>query len=144
MDNGRIAKLHTFLDIILALLRFNRENQSFLFFILRNIHSGFNKINWTRTISHSSVFIQGSSPVYIDPVNKKRQENFDEELIIIFFSILNYINERYGFPVKIDINFPLITGQKFKSYIQGMGAVRLRQIKYKYFSDKALYLWELM
>lgn len=143
MGNGRTAKLHTFLDVILALLRFNRENQSFFFFILRNIRSGFNKINWTRTISHSTAYIQDGAPIYIDPVNKKRQINFDEELLIIFFSILRYINERYGFPVKIDINFPLITGAKFQAYINGMGAIRLRQIKYKYFSDKAIYLWEL-
>lgn len=143
MGNGRTAKLHTFLDVLLSLLRFNRENQNFFFFILRNMRSGFNKINWTRTISHSTAFVQNEAPIYIDPVNKKRQINFDEELIIIFFSILNYIHEHYGFPVKIDINFPLIKGDKFQAYINGMGCMRLRQIKYKYFSDKAIYLWEL-
>lgn len=144
MAKGRMRRKHnTFLDILLALQRFNRENQDFFFFVLRNLHSGYNKINWTRTISHSSAYIQDDTPVYINPVNKKRQINFDEELLIIFFSILHYINVQYGFPVTINVNFPLITGQQFENYRNGFGKTRLLQIKYKYFSDKALYLWEL-
>lgn len=143
MSKGRLQKAHTFLDIILALQKFNRENQDFFFFILRNIHSGMNKINWTRTINKSQAFIQNGTPIYIDIVNQKRQVNIDEELLIIYFSILNYIHEAYGFPVTINVNFPLITSSMFRNYMKGMGKVRLLQIKYKYFSDKALYLWEL-
>lgn len=144
MAKGRARRKHnTFLDILLALQKFNRENQDFFFFILRNLHSGYNKINWTKTISHSPAFVQDDAPVYLNPVNKKRQINFDEELLIIFFSILHYINKHYGFPVTINVNFPLITGQKFENYRNGFGKRRLLQIKYKYFSDKALYLWEL-
>lgn len=143
MSKGRLQRAHTFLDVILALQKFNRENQDFFFFILRNLHSGMNKINWTKTISRSQAFVQNGSPIYINPVNKKRQINFDEELLIIYFSILNHIHEAYGFPVKININFPLITSGMFRNYMNGMGRVRLLQIKYKYFSDKALYLWEL-
>ncbi|MGN1213606.1 MAG: hypothetical protein ACI4TR_01805, partial [Bacteroidaceae bacterium] len=80
---------------------------------------------------------------YLRPINKKRQINFDEELLVIFFSILNYIHEHYGFPVSINCNFNLITGKQFKIYMNGMGKMRLKQIKYKYFSDKALELWGL-
>ncbi|MCQ2608586.1 MAG: restriction endonuclease, partial [Bacteroidales bacterium] len=109
----------------------------------RNIHSGYNKINWTRTISHSNAVVQQNTPIYLNPVNKKRKINFDEELLIIFFSILNYMRETYGFPVQINVNFQLITGEMFKNYMEGMGKIRMMQIKYKYFSDKALYLWEL-
>ncbi len=140
---GFRRKTDTFLDIILELLRFNRENQNFFFFILRNLHSGYNKINWTRTISTTSAIVQDNCPIYLNPVNKKRQINFDEELLVIFFSILNYINDYYGFDAQINCNFDLITGNRFKRYIDGLGKTRLLQIKYKYFSDKALELWEL-
>lgn len=143
MSKGRIQQCNTFLDILLAIQKFNKENQDFFFFILKNLHSGFNKINWTRTISKSTAIVQNGTPIYIDPVNKKRQINFDEELIIIYFSILNYMHEKYGFPVKINFAFPLITGSRFEQYIKGFGCTRLHQIKYKYFSDKALYLWDL-
>lgn len=143
MNKGRLHQCNTFLDILLALQKFNRENQDFFFFVLRNIHSGYNKINWTRTISHSNAVVQQNTPIYLNPVNKKRKINFDEELLIIFFSILNYMRETYGFPVQINVNFQLITGEMFKNYMEGMGKIRMMQIKYKYFSDKALYLWEL-
>jgi hypothetical protein len=143
MNKGRLHKCNTFLDILLALQKFNRENQDFFFFVLKNLHSGLNKINWTRTISHSAAIVQQNVPVYLNPVNKKRMVNFDEELLVIFFSILRYLKETYGFPVQINVNFPLITGDRFKNYMDGMGKVRMMQIKYKYFSDKALYLWEL-
>lgn len=134
---------NTYLDILLELLRFNRENQNFFFFVLRNLHSGYNKINWARTISHSNAVVQNESPVYLNPVNKKRQINFDEELLVIYYSILNYIGDRFGFPKEINCNFDLIKGKPFEHYLQGYGKTRLRQIKYKYFSDKALQLWEL-
>ena len=134
---------NTFLDILLSLIRFNKENQNFFFYVLRNLHAGFNKINWTKTIATTNAIIQDGNAVYLNPINKKRLINFDEELLVIYFSILNYISEYYGFSVSINCNFQLITGKRFLTYLHGMGKVRLRQIKYKYFSDKALQLWDL-
>ena len=143
MSKGRRRVSNTFLDVLLSLLQFNKDNQNFFFFTLKNQHSGLNKINWTKTISKSQAFVQDEAPVYLNPVNKRRQVNFDEELLVIFFSILNYINDKYGFSADININFPLIPKAQFENYIRGMGKVRLHQIKYKYFSDKAIQLWDL-
>ena len=83
--HGQRHQARTMLDVILSLIRFNMENQNFFMFTIKNLHSGMNKINWTRTISHSQAYLQGGAPVYLNPVNKKRQINFDEELFIIFF-----------------------------------------------------------
>lgn len=143
VGKGKKRLANTYLDILLSLIQFNRENQDFFMFILKNIHSGFNKINWSRTISRSSVVVQNEEPIYINPINKKRQINFDEELLVIFFSILRYISEKYGFTISTNCNYELIKGKQFEHYLKGFGIVRLRQIKYKYFSDKALQLWEL-
>ena len=134
---------NTYLDILLSLIQFNRDNQSFFFFIVKNQHSGLNKINWTRTIASTNAIVQNGQPIYLNPVNKKRRINFDEELLIIFFSILNYIGDTYGFPKEICCQYPLITGKRFETYLNGFGKTRLHQIKYKYFSDKALQLWNL-
>ncbi len=143
MGRSKMRKANTFLDVLLALLQWNRDNKQFVMFTLKNLHSGFNKINWTKTISHTQAFMQDGVPIYMNPVNKKRKVNFDEELLVIFFSILRHIHDLYGFPVDINVNFPLITGKKFERYINGYGKTRLRQIKYKYFSDKSLELWNL-
>ena len=148
MGHMRKRKASTFLDVLLALQEWNKKNESFVMFIVKNLHSGYNKINWTRTMSRSQAVIQesiGSTRLqdasYLNPINKKRQINFDEELLVIYYSILEYMRAEYGFPVKINVNFPLIKGEKFKRYINGYGKRRLKQIKYKYFSDKALELW---
>lgn len=150
MRHSKRRKSNTFLDVLLALQQWNKDNESFVMFTVKNIHSGYNKINWTRTISKSQALLSVSSigqgrqdVAYLDPVNKKKQVNFDEELLIIFFSILQYMKETYGFPVKMNVNFELIRGKKFERYINGYGKIRLKQIKYKYFSDKSLELWNL-
>ena len=134
---------NTFLDILISLQRFNDENQNYFTFVLKNIHSGFNKINWTKTISRGQAVIQDDAPIYIDVVNRKRQVNLEEELFIIFFSILRHMQVRYGFPVKINYNFPLITDEAFENYLDGYGEMRLIQIRHKYFADKQVQMWQL-
>lgn len=143
VDRSEDEKDATLLDIILSLIRFNNENQEFFMFSIKNIHSGYNKINWNKTISQSAAVMQRKAPIYLDPVNKKKQINFDEELLIIFFSILAYVNGKYGFRTPINYNYELISDAMFDNYLDGYGLIRLRQIKYKYFSDKALQLWNL-
>lgn len=143
VGRGMKKRTNTLLDILLSLIEFNKSNRSYITFVLKNIHSGFNKINWTQTINHSPAVVQDDEAVYVKMVNKKRQVNFDEELLIIYYSILAYISETYGFHVDIQVGFPLIKGARFDSYLNGRGVIRLRQIKYKYFSDKALELWNL-
>lgn len=153
VGRGKHRTGNTYLDIILSLIEFARQNKDWFMFILKNNRSGFNKINWSKTIAKSQVVIQDNEPVYIDPITKKRRINFDEELLVIFYSILNYIKQTYGFPVEVNFNYELITGKRFERYMPhrrkdgttdcGFGVRRLRQIKYKYFSDKALQLWDL-
>lgn len=144
-SGGRKQKHNTLLDVIIALRDFNKHNQDYLTFIAKNLHSGYNKIQWAKTIAHSQAIIQNGRPIYTEPINKKRIVNFDEELLIIYFSILNYIREIHGFSFTINIRYPLISPDKLRrSYIEkNLGCRRLKQIKYKYFSDKALRIWDL-
>lgn len=144
-SRGRKQKHNTLLDVIIALRDFNRNNQDYFTFVAKSVHSGYNKINWNKTITSSQAIIQNGSPVYIEPVNRKKMVNFDEELLVIYFSILNYIRAMHGFSFEINIQYSLISCDKLKkSYIgRNLGCRRLRQIKYKYFSDKALRIWDL-
>ena len=134
---------NTLLDVILAMQRFNRENQDYFLFKIKEKHSGANKINWTRTISKSTALVRENAVLYLEPRSKKRMVDYDEELLVIFYSILDHIRKRYGFRVKINMGYELISEGKFERYLAGYGETRLRQIKYKYFSDRDLALWEL-
>lgn len=144
-SRGKKQKHNTLLDVIIALRDFNKNNQDYFTFIVKNIHSGYNKINWSKTTNSSQAIIQQGTPVYINPVNKKKMVNFDEELLIIYFSILNYIREVHGFSFEINLHYQLINPDRLKkAYIdKNLGCRRLRQIKYKYYSDKALRIWDL-
>ena len=144
-SRGKKIKHNTLLDVIIALRDFNKDNQDYFTFIAKNVHTGVNKIQWQKTITSTNpIFLKGQ-PVYTDPVNRKKMVNFDEELLIIFFSILNYIKEEHGFSFYMNINYQLISHDKIKrSYIgKKYGCRRLKQIKYKYFSDKTLRIWDL-
>lgn len=143
MGKGKLRKSTTLLDVLLSLLQFQKDNRDFFLFTIKNLHSGFNKINWTRTIATTSAVVDAGCPVYLKPINKRRIVNFDEELLVIFYSILNHIHEQFGFPAPIDMGYELITGRRFDRYLNGYGKTRLNAIKYKYFSDVALRLWEL-
>ena len=144
-SRGKKIKHNTLLDVIIALRDFNKDNQDYFTFIAKNVHTGVNKIQWQKTITSTNpIFLKGQ-PVYTDPINRKKMVNFDEELLIIFFSILNYIKEEHGFSFDMNINYQLISYDKIKrTYIgKNFGCRRLKQIKYKYFSDKALRIWDL-
>ncbi len=133
----------TILDVIFEIIRFYNANKDYFMYIIKNLHSGYDRINWRKTISSKTPILQDGSPIYINVVNRKKQINFDEELMVIFYSILNYISTQLGIFIPIECNYELITGAQFEAYMEGLGETRLRSIKYKYFSDKDLELWRL-
>ena len=141
---GKRRQSNTFLDVILSLVDFQRRNHDFIVFTAKMRHSGFNKVNWTKTVAKKSPVLNNfGAPIYAQVFNRKKEVDRDEELLLIYHSILNYVSSEYGFDVKLDLNYEPITGAKFRRYIDGYGVTRLRAIKYKYFSDKMLELWEL-
>lgn len=143
MGRGSLKESHTLLDVILALLEFQADHSDFILTTLRNRHRGMNKVNWSRTIVKSPILWAKKTPVYISPVNKCREIDFDDELFCIFHSILAYVAREFGFATKENPGFQEMTDVQFRHYLAGAGRVRLRQIKGKYFSDLALRLWEL-
>ena len=115
---GKKHQANTLLDIILSMIRFNRENQNFFLFTIKNLHAGINRINWTRTIATSQALMQNESTIYLEPTNKKHRINFDEELFIIFFSIIRHLNDTYGFRIPVNCNYELLSKGVFEQYLQ--------------------------
>lgn len=133
----------TFLDTIFAIIEFYNRNRDYFMYIIKNLHTGYNKINWQKTITKKYPIFQDGTPIYINVINKRKQINFEEELMIIFYSILNYISNVFGMIVPVECNYELITGNQFETYLDGLGEIRLNAIKYKFFSDKDVRLWNL-
>lgn len=135
-------KTGSLLEVILELLKFNRDNRRYFSRVMSNLHSG-SRIKWSKTIAKTMPIIRGGFPFYIDPIKRKALPNFEEELIVIYSSILQYITSEFGFPHNEIYGVKLIPLNVFDTYIAGRGILRLKSIRNSYFSDEALRLWDL-
>lgn len=134
----------TELDLILGMIRFHKENQELFTQIAKISHSQQHKIQWTKTVSKkNAVIVTGNTPVYMDVVSKRKVIDYDEELIVIFYSVLNHFKKKYGFRITINERYNLITKKNFEKLLT-KGTRKLKSIKYKYYTDKLLALWKLL
>ncbi len=136
-------KSNTELDIILSLLKFYKENQAYFTFISKSAHSQKNKINWHKTINKKQPIIQNNTPIYFDLATTRNKINYDEELLILFYSTLNFIKSKYAFDFNPPQNYELIKGHQFENVLR-KGCRILKSIKYKYYSDKMISLYNLL
>ena len=135
----------TMIDIVLALLKFDKEHKSLFTYITRLKHSGQNKIHWQKTISKTQALIQNGVPVYLNPHTKHKDINFDEELIVLFYSVLNYLSQEFKFNVRPAFGYDLLKPEAIQSMIEsGKGVRILRQNRRKYFTDEMVQLWNLL
>lgn len=138
-DNHSLTKL----EIIEALRLFYEENRNLFTFISRKSNSQKHRIKWSQTITRKTPVFVDNRPVYFDVYSKKKTIDYDEELIRMFFSVLNHLNGKYGFAFKLNINYDLITGSEYRK-LERRGYRYLKTIRYRYFNDKMLKLHELL
>lgn len=135
----------TCLDIILELIKFHKEHQSLFTYISIVNSSGNNKIHWSKTVAKVQPIISDDIPAYISFRNKNKVINFDEELIILFYSVLQYANRKYKFKIKTNIQYELLRPSEIeKLIVSGKGTRRLKQIRHNYFTDELVQLWNLL
>ena len=107
--------------------------------------SGNNRIHWGKTISKVQPIIQNNEPFYAEFRNRGKSINYDEELIILFYSVLEYLRTRFLFPVHANLNYELIKPSRIDALIEsGRGSRLLRSIRRRYFKDELVHLWKLL
>lgn len=135
----------TMIDIVLSLLKFDKEHKNLFTYITRLKHSGQNKIHWQKTISRTQAFIQNGVPLYTQPHTKHKDINFDEELVVLFYSVLNYLAQEFKFNVRPVFGYDLLKSDAIQSMIDsGKGVRVLRHNRRKYFTDEMVQLWNLL
>jgi hypothetical protein len=134
----------TWINIILELIRFNNEHRNLFTYIARINSQGHNKINWQKTISKVQPTLQDDVPVYMQFRNKTRVINYDEELIVLFFSVLDYLHDKYHFRILRNVNYTTYPKEVEKLIASGKGTRLLRNIRRKYFKDELVKLWQLL
>lgn len=131
------------IDLLKSIEHFSTENRDWFMFMTQQSRTPNKKINWRKTIQSTTPIFQDETPIYLNPCTTKKVIDFDEELLTIFNSILKYINKEYELHCPVNEGYDLIEGEAFYYYLHGYGCQKLAQIKYRYFSDKALTLWNL-
>lgn len=135
----------TFLDTMLSLLRFHKEHRNLITYISIINASGNNKIHWPKTISKVQPLIRSGVPFYAEFRNRDKTVNYDEDIIVLFYSVLEYLRQTYCFSVQADLNYPLIKPRRVEDMIAtGKGTRLLRSIRRKYFTDELVALWQLL
>ncbi len=135
----------TLLDTVLSLLAFHKEHANLFTYITIVNSSGNNKIHWGKTISKIQPIIQDGAPIYAEFRNKNKAINYDEELIVLFYSVLQYLRQHYFFPVRANLNYDLIKPAAIDAMIESCrGTKLLRSIRRKYFKDELVLLWKLL
>ena len=135
----------TMLDIILQLLDFHKKHRHLFTYVSIINASGNNKIHWAKTISKTQPIIKEKTPYYVEFRNKNKAVNLDEELIVLFYSTLEYLCDTYNFRIKSDVQYELLTSQKIRDLIETKRGTRiLKKIRRKYFTDEFVKLWRLL
>lgn len=141
-DEGSSA---TYLDTILQLFRFAKDHKNLFAFITNVNRQHRNKIVWNKTIKKSLPLIQDGAPIYMDLYSKKKVMDFDEELLKLFFSTLEYLKKTFSFDYDSTFNYETYRPTQIEQMLNGGRGTRLlRSIRYKYFSDDMVQLWELL
>ena len=134
----------TWINIILELIRFNNEHRNLFSYIARINSQGHNKINWQKTISKIQPILQDDSPIYLRFRNKQKVINYDEDLIVLFFSVLDYLHDKYHFRILRNVNYKTYPKEVEKLIESGKGTRLLKGIRRKYFKDELVKLWHLL
>ena len=141
-DKGSASE--TWIDIILRLIRFNNEHQQLFTYIARTNSQGNNKISWNKTINHIIPILQDGAPVYMRFVNKTKTFNLDEELLVLFYSVMDYLQEFYNIKIRRSIHYQTDIRLVERLIGSKRGVRLLRTIRHKYYKDELVELWNLL
>ncbi|MDB4162524.1 hypothetical protein N9602_01495 [Saprospiraceae bacterium] len=137
-------KEYSYQELVLSFVNFYRKNKTqILFNHIEHISNQVKKTKWEKTIRKSLPILNSNNqPVYTIFRNKKKVINREEELITLYFSVLNNLNKEHNFNLHIDKSYSIIEGAKFQS-LKNTGYSKLRRIKFKYFNDTLKKMYHL-
>lgn len=145
LDSNIGDKEYSYLDIILNIVNFHKENKNTVLFIeKKHCSQEHKKVSWEKTINKNMPYIDvNKNPIYIQAINKKKVIDSEEELLSMFYSVLWDIKEKYKFNITIDKIYKIYTGKSFISLTKKAPKI-LRKIKHKYFSDTLVKIFKLL
>lgn len=139
------ARDKDFLATALELIDFLNDHRSLFTQISLINHSGRNKIDWSKTVQ-GDPFIENGIPWYLDPAIKEKSIDIDDTLLILYYSVLGYLKDKYCFPIDLgEVPYELLPEEEIQRLIDtGIGSKQMRRIRHKYYRDDLKHLWGLL
>lgn len=139
----------TLLDHFLALENFYNRNKDLILLIYKESHRGYNRVNWAKTVRHCIPIISKKNGkvnvAYTEVFNERQHIHDQEELMVLFFSTLRYIQQEYNYPMPQNEYYTLMGVSKFETMVKNSSiSPRLRAIRQQYFNDRMQELWNLL
>ncbi len=136
---------YSYLDIVLNIINFHRENYNTILFIEKKHRSQqHKKVSWEKTIKKTMPFFdKNRNPIYIQAYNKKKVVDTEEELLSMFYSVLYFLKIEYKFDLSIDKIYTIHKGKAFDKLSKKAPYI-LKKIKHKYFSDTLVKIYKLL
>ena len=134
-----------FLSTALDLIDFLKDHRNLFTQISLINHSGRNKIDWPKTVAGDPFFYNGNA-WYLEPAIKEKTINIDDTLIILYYSVLKYLRDKYRFPIDLgEVPYQLLGKTEIQRLIDtGIGSKQMQRIRHKYFRDDLKHLWVLL
>ena len=134
---------HTMMELYFSFLDFYKENRNIFIRKKYSTNKG-DKVNWHKTVNKISPFIQNNNPFYLAQKTTVNRIDYDEELISMYFSVLEYFRGNFGCKIAVDGGYKLIKGHHFLNLLSGKGLKILNRLKNRYYSDVFVNLWKLL
>ena len=136
------------LSAAMQLVDFFKEHDTIFTTITKENHSGNNNTSWQRTISRTQPYIdqQTQEPMYVQTINKKKELDTNEKLIILFYSVLNYLKREYHLKIDLgDLVYPILPAAKVGVMVSsGITPKEIKGNKSSYFREDLRELWKLL
>lgn len=134
-----------FLRTALDLIDFLKDHRSLFTQISLINHSGNNRIDWPKTVT-GDPFIENGEAWYLTPAIKQKAINIDDTLIVLYYSVLKYLRDKYNFPVNLgEVPYDLLTVSAVQDLIDtGIGSKQMKRIRHNYYRDDLKHLWGLL
>lgn len=121
------------LDLIFSLLRFYQAHKDLILFKQKETEKQhFQKTNWAKTIRKHLPLVQENNPIYFETHQKQRNADNENDLLRIFFSVLQRFKTQYGFNIRIE-NAVI---EKDTADFDRKALRTLKSIRHQYFHDK--------
>ncbi|UXD71385.1 hypothetical protein MUK51_08830 [Sphingobacterium faecium] len=126
---------YSYLDIVLSFVAYFKKNKNIVLYKhIDAVHANPKKPKWEKTVRKGKPILIGDTLIYDRIRTKNKINNNDEQLIVFYFSILNYFSEQHGLGLNIDKIYPILKGKRFLDLMK-QGVRKLKKIKYRYFND---------